>query len=160
MPLPHLAIVPDANSYSSDDGTEVLATSMDSGAGRYRRDKRGAVKKVNVQWTMGREAFTYWRAFWNTSVRRGTLPFTCDLLSEDGGGPVSHKCSFVPGSVSMPSQEGLTFVQTAALEVIPLPVDDDFNEEVIAIFEAGLDESFFDALDHLVTVAMPETLGA
>lgn len=162
MALPHLALVPDADGYASNEGKEILAVGLSSGANVFRRGYRGATKTVNVKWTMNPTQYRYWRAFWETAIKRGALPFTCDLLSEDGSGPVAHTCSIIPESVSMPSQSGLTYIQTATLDVKPLPVDDVFNEEVIALFEYGVvdPDSLFNALAHLVLVKMPETISA
>lgn len=162
MPLPHLLLTPDADSYSQDEGAEVLAVSLGSGATLSRRDKVNAVRVVNARWSMSREAYRYFRAFYRTTLREGLLPFTCDLLSEDGGGAVAHQCNFIPGSVSMPSQNGLTYIQTATLEVRPLPVDHAANENIIELYEAypNLDQNLFLALEHLVLIAMPATISA
>jgi hypothetical protein len=160
MTLPHLLLVPDADSYDQAEGAEVVAVALGSGASLSRRDKVNAVRHVSVRWSMGQDGYRYFRAFYNTAIKKGTLPFTCDLLSEDGGGAVAQQCSFVPGSLSMPSQVGKTFVQSATLEVKPLPVDADLDESVISIYESGTNAAVLLDLEHLVLVKMPETIGA
>lgn len=160
MVLPHLALAPDADSYSQQEGAEVIAVSLDGGAGRYRRDKIGAARMVNVKWTMNPLQYRYFRAFWHTAIKRGALAFTCDLVSEDGAGPVAHECNVVPGTVGMPTQGGLTYTQAMTLEVKPLPVDDDLNESVMLLFNAGMDDDDLAALGRMINITMPELFGA
>jgi hypothetical protein len=157
-----LLLLPDSDGYSSTDGTEVLRTELDGGAGRYRRDKLGANKMVNVRWTLDPYQYMYWRAFYNTTTKKGTLPFLLDLVSEDGSGPTEHTCQFMPGSVTLPSQQGLTYVQQATLEVTPLPANADLDESIVFVYEIfGTDaQSILAALEHLVNVAAPEALNA
>lgn len=153
-----LMLRPDAGSYSQQEGAEVIGVALDGGGGRYRRDKIGAARTVSVAWTMNPLQYRYWRAFWNTSTKRGSLPFICDLVGETGEGPEPHTCRFIPGSVSMPSQMGLTYIQQATLEVIPHPVDAEFDAGVILLFNAGVSEDIMPALAHLVNVAIPDAL--
>lgn len=156
-----LILVPDSASYQSTDGAVSIRTSAEGGPARYRQDKLGATKMVTCQWTLNPAQYQYWRAFYNTATGQASTPFLCDMMSEDGSGPVEHTCYFIPGSVVLPNQQGLTYVQSAQLEVIPLPVDDDLNNSIIAIFDAsgGNPESWMSALDHLVTVTMPGHIG-
>lgn len=149
---------PDADGYSSADGRDWVHTELDGGIGRYRQDKIGASKKVGVQWTMNRSQYQYWRSFYHT-VGSGT--FLCDLVSEDGTGPVEHECNIIPGSVTLPRQVGFTYVQQCQLEVKPLPVDLEHDLEVMLIFETsgGDPDGWFDALEHLTLVTLPEAEG-
>jgi len=157
-----LMLRPDADGYQAQDGTTVLRTALAGGAGRYRRDKLGATKMVTVKWTMNPVQYEYWRAFFVTATKEGALPFTCDLVSEDGRGPVEHTCSFIPGSVGMPSQQGFTYVQAATLEVTPIPHDTAHDLALIEIFNEseGAPDAWLNALAQLVNVTMPETIGA
>jgi hypothetical protein len=156
--MERLLLRPNSEDYSQEEGAEVIATSLDGGAGRYRRDKVGASRRVNVSWTMNPNQYQYWRAFWNTATKRGALPFLCDLVGEDGTGPIQHVCYFVPGSVSMPSQMGLTYTQSATLEVKPNPVNDAVNEGIMAIFATSTDSDVFWDLARLVNETAPEAL--
>lgn len=155
-----LLLAPDADGYSSLDGTNALITALDGGPSRFRLDKIGAPKIVQVKWTMNRNQYQYWRAFYATVTVFGSLPFLCDLLSEDGNGPAEHTCSFIPGSVSLPMQRGLTYVQQASLEVTPLARNADFDNSLVALFAAseGDPEGCVLGLASLVTTTMPATL--
>lgn len=158
--VPHLTLVPDSASYGQSDASDAYAVQLESGASNIRRSKLGMSGQATVQWSMTFDEYRYWRAFWNTAVKRGAKMFTCDLLSEDGDGAVPHKCFFVPDSVTMPSRVGITYVQNATLEVQPLPVDDAYNLQLIDLYETGVQDDVFPALEHLVLVAMPETISA
>lgn len=161
MTLRKLLLVPDSQGYGDTEGDEVVATQLDGGLPRYRRDKLNASKIVSVTWTMTPSEYQYWRAFYVTATGKGAFPFLCDLVSEDGTGPAEHTCMFVPGSVQKPGQVGLTYQQSAQLNVVPIPHDPDIDEAVMAAFEAsgGDVDNWYAAIDRLVTVTMPGTIG-
>lgn len=152
-----MQLAPDADGYNSTDGDEVIQVKLDGGQARYRQDKLGATKTVQVKWTLNPSQYEYWRAFYVTATKKGALPFLCDLVSEDGLGPAEHTCNFVPGSVVLPTQQGLTYIQQATLEVVPLPRDEVADIILVATYPGT---GFFDALEHFVNVVMPENLGA
>jgi hypothetical protein len=153
---------PDADGYGSTDGNEVVRSELDGGVGRYRQDKIGASKMVNVKWTMNPSQYEYWRAFYATGTKKGALPFLCDLVSEDGNGPVEHVCNFIPGSVTLPSQVGLNYVQQAQLEVKPLPRNEASDIGLILAYgSAGGDpDQWFLSIEYLANTIMPENIGA
>jgi hypothetical protein len=157
-----LVLRPESDGYTSADGTEVIATALDGGASRFRRDKIGTTKTVNVKWTLNPTQYQYWRAFFVTGTKNGSLPFLCDLLSEDGNGPVEHVCNFVPGTVTLPTQIGFTYVQQAVLEVIPIPHDEAFDVALLGLYDAvGLGDVtlVLDQLERLVNTDFPEAVG-
>jgi hypothetical protein len=156
--MEYLRLRPDSESYHQQEGSEVIGVQLDGGGGRYRRDKIGATRTVDVSWTMNPNQFKYWRAFWNTATKRGSLPFLCDLAGEDGMGPWQYVCYFVPGSVSLPTQSGFTYVQAAQLEVKPRPVDEDIDWATIALFETSTDSDVLLDIGHLINVVAPEAL--
>lgn len=161
MALPKMLLLPDADGYSATDGNEIVATQLDGGGARYRRDKLGATGSVGVTWTMNRTQYQYWRAFFVTILQKGALPFLCDLVGEDGLGPAEYKCRIIPGSVQLPQQQGLFYQQSVQLEVTPrkhIAIDD---MSIATIFEASGGESdiFVNLLARLTNVTMPENIG-
>ena len=160
--MDRLRLTPDSDGYSDVEGTDVLRTALDGGVGRYRRDKIGSSKIVNVVWTLNRVQYQYWRAFFHTALQNGSLPFLCPLVSEDGTGPADHVCNFIPGSVGKPSQKGFEYKQSAQLEVRPLArvVEDD--ELILMLYgeygDAG--DDILGLLDSLVNQQLPQALGA
>jgi len=159
--LRKLLLAPDADGYGSTDGTEVIATSLAGGPSRFRRDFIGAPKVVNVQWTMNPSQYAYWRAFYATATMNGSLPFICDLVGNDGAGPAEHVCSFVPGSIGLPSQRGLTYVQQAQIEAKPLATDAVADTERMDIYEEsqGQPDQWLAELSRLATVTIPSLPG-
>lgn len=162
MTLPKLLLVPDSDGYQSTDGNSSIYVALAGGAGRSRLDKIGAAKMVSCTWTLNRFQYQYWRAFYRTATKEASLSFLCDLLSEDGTGPVEHQCRFIPGSVTLPRQQGLTYVQQAQLEVLPLPTNTELDNEIISVYNLLEDsaEDWFNALEHLVISEMPIYIGA
>lgn len=155
-----MVLRPDSSSYSSQDGDGVVRSSLNGGRGRYRRDKLGASKTVNASWTLTPVQYQYWRAFFVTGTKEGSLPFLCDLVGEDGCGPAEHECYFMPGSVSLPTQQGLMYVQRAVLEVKPLAHNSVLDDSIMDVFEAsdGHPDKWFNIFDWLVNTKLPEAL--
>lgn len=152
-----LLLAPDANGYTRGEGNQVLRTELDGGVGRYRQDKIGASETIGVKWTLDPAQYQYWMAFYATVTKRGALPFLCDLVSGDGCGPVEYTCNFIPGSVSLASQSGLTYVMQGQLEARQAPRDATMDNSVVLLFETsgGNFDPWFAALEHLCTVTMP-----
>jgi len=152
-----LILLPDAEGYQSGEPSDTIRIALEGGAGRYREDKVGGTKMVGVAWTMNPSAYQYWRAFYATHK---TVPFLCDLVSEDGLGPTEHVCRFVPDSVSLPRQQGFTYVQQAQLEVEPLVHNPEQDASIIAVFVAsdGNPDLWLNLLEKLVNVDAPEAL--
>jgi hypothetical protein len=116
-------------------------------------DKINPSKSVNVTWTMNRTQYQYWRAFYATV---GSRTFLCDLVGEDGMGPAEHTCNIVPGSVTLPRQQGLTYVQQCQLDVRPLH-DKAADLAIMSAFEQsdGQPEMWYAALERLTNVTIP-----
>lgn len=156
MTLRKLLLRPDSDGYGATDGVEWVRSELDGGVGRYRRDKIGASKMVGCRWTLDRAMYQYWRSFYRLV---GSGPFLCDLVGEDGLGPIEHRCNFMPGSVSLPSQVGLTYVQQAQLEVRPVTIAVDFDEAVVLLYETtgGMSDTWFADLGELANTTIPES---
>jgi len=152
-----MILVPDAPGYGQSDGNAALFTELDGGLGRGRLDKIGAAKTVNCTWTMNRSQYQYWRAFYYTVTKEGALPFLCDLLSDDGTGATEHTCQFIPGSVNLPSQQGLTYVQQATLQAKPLVHNAVVDNQIVLIFteSGGYPDEWYAALERLCNVTIP-----
>ncbi len=127
MALNKLKLTPDSSSYSVTDGKEVVATQLDGGAARYRRDILGATSTVSVSFILGTVEYSYLRAFYKALVSSGATPFLIDLIL-DKPELTEHKAYFVPGSIQLTAQKGLTYWVSAQLEVYPVAMtEDDFT---------------------------------
>lgn len=161
--LTKLILRPDNSSYSVTDGKEVVSTALDGGAGRYRRDILGATSSVNVQWVCDREDYHYIRAFYRSLLGKGAKPFLIDLVLDDPL-PVEHKAYFVPGSMTLTSQRGLSYIVQAQLEVEPAEIDDVYETFFAAVYSNfGPDwrntfPAFEDSFNVMVNTTIPEDL--
>lgn len=150
-------IPPDSSSYSVSDGKEVVAIQLDGGASRYRRDVIGATSTVSVSWILGREQYLYLRSFYRGLAGKGATPFLIDLILDDFE-LTEHKAYFVPGSVQLTGQKGLTYWVSAQLEVYPN--EDNDNGDFAAIYnEFGENWPFWlEKLQVVVNNDWPEVL--
>ena len=156
MPLPKLQLRPDAQGYSVQDGEDVLMIELDGGAGRYIRDKWGSTFRVSATWTLFPIQHEYLRAFYNTTIKKGSLPFLCDLIIDDPF-PVEHVCRIIPKTMNLGSQQGLTYISSCTLEVEQNVVDDELNEAVVELFnEYGQDyRTIAELLSELINEDLP-----
>lgn len=156
MALSKFIIPPDQAGYSVKDGNEVIATKLAGGASRYRRDIIGATSTVNVAWTIGPDEYRYIRAFYNAIAKKGAVPFSIDLIL-DRSELTEHKAYFIPGSMSMDGQKGLTYSISAQLEVYPVETLQD-DLDFVAVYTA-FKETFRpreDQFNKTINVDIPE----
>lgn len=163
MALIKLSLAPDNSSYSVTDGKEVVSVALDGGAGKYRRDIVGASSSVSVSWVCDREEYHYIRAFYRALLGKGSKPFLIDLILDDPL-PAEHKAYFVPGSMVLTGQKGLSYYVSAQLEVEPSDIDTEAETmfaTLYSIFGPNWQNEFppiEDAVDTLVNVQIPADL--
>lgn len=157
MPLPTLALRPDTQGYSVQDGQDVIMVELDGGAGRYIRDKWGATSRVSATWTLLPVQHQYLRAFYNTTIQKGSLPFLCDLILDDPE-PIAHTCRIVPGTMNLGSQQGYAYISSCVLEVEPIPADAEYDETIVMLFEEYGEDyaAIINLLAELVNEDLPE----
>jgi hypothetical protein len=153
--LIELKIPPDQAGYAVTDGSEVVSIKLDGGASRRRRDIIGATSTVNVTWNCNDVKFKYLRSFYRAVSESGALPFNIGLILDEPDITL-HKAYFVPGSFSLQSQSGLTYVVVAQLEVCPLPVDPNAVDFVTMYNEFGEDSA--DMLSQTINEDYPSFL--
>ena len=160
MVLTRFILAPDNSSYSVTDGKEVIAVQLDGGAARYRRDILNSTRKVSVQWVTDREGYQYIRSFYRSVTVSGSIPFEIDLVL-DMPTLTTHQAHFVPGSMILQSQRGLSYIVGAELEVYP---NDESGSEIdyVDLFNEfkGWNKfaKFEDRLDILMNVDWPTVL--
>lgn len=157
MAITKFIIPPDNSQYSVTDGKEVVATQLDGGAARYRRDIIGATSTVNASWILGREEFDYLRSFYRGVTGKGAKPFFIDLILDEFE-PKEHKAYFVPGSMQLTQQKGLTHWVSAQLEVCP---NEDTDNGSFAYIYSALGPNWAAWLDKLQVIVnndWPEVL--
>ena len=157
MAMQKFVIPPNNSQYSVTDGKEVVATQLDGGAARYRRDIIGATSTVNVAWILGTNDYKYLRSFYRGITGKGATPFLIDLILDEFE-LTEHKAYFVPGSLQLTQQKGLTYWVSAQLEVYPN--EDTDNGSFAYMYNAmGLDwQKFEDKLNVIVNEDWPQVL--
>lgn len=133
MNLSKFVLPPDNSSYSAADGKETVATQLDGGAARYRRDILGATSTVNCSWILDPDEYKYLRSFYRALTLKGSKPFLINLILDEPT-LTEHKAYFIPGSVQLTGQKGLTYWVTAQLEVYPAEIDYEAEAAFAALF--------------------------
>ena len=134
-----LAIPPDKESYSVEDGESTLAVQLEGGAARYRADYIGATAKITVKWTLDAQKYDYLRAFYR-QTNDGADSFLADLIF-DRSVPTEYECHFIPKTFKLNGHSGATYIVTAQLEVAPNPPDDATDQTLISQFTVTQVES-------------------
>ncbi len=152
-------IPPNQSSYSVKDGTEVIRVKLDGGKGRYRRDILNSTSTVNVAWTVGADEYEYLRAFYKVMKVNASTPFKIDLIL-DSASLTEHDAFFIPDTMQLQEQKGLTYIVAAQLEVVPLPQNYQNDDYLVNMWqEFGADWPVWaDKLDTIVNVDWPGAL--
>ena len=133
MAMATLGLLPDSDGYAVADGLMANAVMLDGGAPRVRLDQLGAVKTVDCQWTLSTDDYDYLMAFYRTGAGNASLPFLINLPGIDDSDITStYTAYFVPGSLKLATQQGLTYVMKAQLWVIPNPIDTSNDQQLMA----------------------------
>jgi len=143
-----LLLLPESSGYVYSLANEVVAVELEGGLTRSRRDVVGASSFVECQWTLNREDYQYFRAFYNFETDRGASPFTIDLLLDQ---PYLQEftAKFVADSLRLSEHQGLMYRLSARLEVVPI-YDSDFDEMILLFYSQ--DSGVLDALEQLTNV--------
>ncbi len=157
MTLPKLVLRPDTQGYSVQDGEDVIAIELDGGAGRYIRDKWGSTSRVAVTWTLLPMQHSYLRAFYNTTIQKGALPFLCDLILDDPE-PIEHVCRIVPNTMSLGSQQGYAYISSCTFEVEPILADTETDQALVMLYEQYGEDypTILNLLAELVNEDLPQ----
>jgi len=171
-PLKKFPIPPDQSGYTFTDPTEILMVQLEGGQSRFRRDILNSDFRMNVQWTLNSEEYSFYRIFYNTLITRGCDPFLMDLYVDDGETLTEHRCHFIPGTSGLKSQQGKCFVVGATLEVHPIttalannPAAKNYQYDVEKNNQADVYAAFgdfsiksIDKFDNLMNVQIPADL--
>lgn len=158
MSLMKLTLTPDQDGYNLEAPLSALVNKLAGGGSRLRRDLLNAPMKANVTWTLDEAQYNYIRTF-HRFLDDGSQPFLMDLLV-DTSTLTEHECRFIPGSFKLSTVKGGVRKVVAALEVIPIPSDDAYDEGLVTTYEAfGADGSEACALiNTIANINMPGNL--
>ncbi len=160
MPLPVLNLGPAQGEYSAAFGNEIVAVNVQDGPSWRRRDFFGAPDMVDVQWVIDKSAYNYITAFFRTTIVRGTLPFTVDLIIADAV-MAEYQAVFVPGTFRLAAIRGDAYFVTGTLEVKQAAVDEEYDQALVDIYEIYGAEAplFLNYLAYFANTVLPDTLG-
>ena len=135
MPLSTFKINPESSSYAVEDGMSFVGVRLEGGQSRFRKDKIGTSRIVDVKWTFDRNEYLYFTSFYNTTIDEGSLSFKIYLILDDPL-PVLHQVHFLEETKKLSSQTGHSYQVSGKLEAIPVPIDDVLNAARVAAYEA------------------------
>jgi hypothetical protein len=141
MTLPTLKILPDQGGYQVQAGPGAKSTKLDGGLGRYRADQLGAAATVSWVYTSDGAGYDYLQAFYRHPTlgsANGSEPFLMWLMFESHL-PVLYKCCFIPGSITTPQIEGLTYKFGATIECTPMVAIDAADAAILTAWIAPPD---------------------
>lgn len=146
MTLPTLSFRPEQSSYEVETGESSISVQLDGGLSRVRRDQHGAASRIKCTWILDRADYQYWKAFYNTELQSGSLPFTIDLLTDQ---PYleEHVARFVPGTTST-KWRGLVAIQEGIIEAVPVN-SSDFDFMVLYLTDNDPDGEYLNILEQL-----------
>jgi hypothetical protein len=137
MSLYTLEIPPDQQGYQVTRGNTVVATTLDGGGPRMRKDQLAAAHIVQVQWTVGPNGYRYLNAFYRLATQEGSLPFEINLII-DHPELETYKAYFVPNTFSMQELRAMVYVFAAQLICLPITPLDAQDELDLGLFEEPL----------------------
>lgn len=130
------AIRTQGQSYSVTPGPEVVEVQLDGGLAKKRRDILNAATRVSVGWMMSSTEFDYFMAFYKTTTKSGSLPFTIDLVI-DSHATAIYTATFVAGSCKWQAAGGGIFSVTADLDVEAIARDATADAALVAAFNTA-----------------------
>lgn len=144
MTLPKFPIPPDSTDYVLQNGEEVIEIEVEGGKARRRRDYLSKPSSLRVFWIFEQAEYQYFKAFFNSSLKKGSLPFLMDLIV-DNPYLQEHTVSIKSGSLTMSDPLGLSIRVEAELEV-QLPIQLGFDEMILFLWDKP---DFLNTLEQL-----------
>ena len=131
-----LIYAPEQASYVYNPANDVVSITVEGGPSRSRRRVKGSPAIINVTWRLNRAEYQYLRAFYHSAGKEGASTFLIDLLLDQ---PYleEFEAKFVPDTFEMSEPVGLSFLQSAQLEVKPKD-DQDYYDLILLLHEDGL----------------------
>lgn len=128
-----LKIRPDSASYSVDYAEENVYAKLDGGRSRVRKKVVNCSSVVNCQMTLSHKSYLYLMAFYRTATNSGSLPFKMDLIID--GELDERTCIFIPDSMKLTGQSGLSYMVSFRVEAEYKPHDTQADEDIIRNFQ-------------------------
>ncbi len=115
------AITPSSASYSFSERAETIGAVLQGGLGKYRQAVKNPSAVVSVSWTFDVGGYDYFKAFYATYSKSGSLPFEIDLAI-NGTALEEYTAYFIDNSISTGARSGADYVVSANLELKAKPL--------------------------------------
>ena len=161
MALRKLDLLPDSSNYTVKEGDDAISVTLDGGLPRQRLAVLDAAKTVECQWSLNRQSYDYFRAFYKLYTDLSGVAFLIDLIIDDSV-IEEHTAFFEPGSVRLNEQRGHLYVMRAILQVKPIVRTIGYNEAIVVLFEqyGEATDTEFASVASLLETLMNTTLPA
>ena len=98
----------------------------------------------------------YFWAFWRSHTFN-PRPFLWRLMIDDAD-MTTYQCQFVAGSVQVQERNGIVYRVSFSVRCKPKPVDHEFDQGIIDVWESGDGAALVNLLEKLVNVDLPNAL--
>lgn len=148
--LPYL---PDVEGYGFTDPTEAVMVQLDGGKPFTRSDVLNGAITLTATWKLDGAGYEYLRRFYRVTLEKYGGNFLCDLII-DKASLTEHNCIFVPGSFKLTQQRGQLYVLTASLVVIPIPMEIDYEDNILDLIDVyGSEDKVMEVMNELDQLA-------
>lgn len=116
----HINLPLDKSQYTISHGDESQMTRHDGGVSKTRRSYFNSAYKASVNWICTADQFTDLMQAYRAHTKAGGKPFTIDAFVHSAS-LIRHRALIIPGSFTLSSHAGDTFVVNAQLEIESKP---------------------------------------
>ena len=135
----------------------LLEQQLVGGFARQRVQFVNNVHTVNVTVSLHDKARQqYFWAFWRSHTLN-PRSFLWRLIIDDTE-MTTYQCQFVAGSVQVQERNGIVYRVSFAVQCKPKPVDHEFDQDIIDVWESGDGAALVNLLEKLVNVDLPNAL--
>ncbi len=135
----------------------LLEQQLVGGFARQRVQFVNNVHTVNATVSLHDKAHQqYFWAFWR-SYTLNPRPFLWRLMIDDTE-MTTYQCQFVANSVQVQERNGIVYRVSFSVRCKPKPVDHEFDQGIIDVWESGDGAALVNLLEKLVNVDLPNAL--
>ena len=138
-------------------GNGLLEQQLMGGFARQRVQFVNNVHTVNATVSLHDKARQqYFWAFWRSHTLN-PRPFLWRLMIDDTE-MTTYQCQFVANSIQVQERNGIVYRVSFAVQCKPKPVDHEFDQGIIDVWESGDGAALVNLLEKLVNVDLPNAL--
>ena len=151
------ALCPLQDGYTPQPANNLLEQQLVGGFARQRVQFVNNVHTVNATVSLHDKARQqYFWAFWRSHTFN-PRKFLWRLMIDDTE-MTTYQCQFVAGSVQVQERNGIVYRVSFAVRCKPKPVDHEFDQGIIDVWESGDGAALVNLLEKLVNVDLPNAL--